>query len=93
MSSKIKTSGGIVVKENKILFIRKNNRWDLPKGKVSKKGKLLSVAINESIEETGLKKKNLKLNPKSTLLLMDLIVVSIVFYLIYFSLQVLLLTK
>ena len=34
MSSKIKTSGGIVIKENKILFIRKNNRWDLPKGKL-----------------------------------------------------------
>ena len=31
------------------------------KEKYPKKGKLISVAINESIEETGLKKKNLKL--------------------------------
>jgi len=42
-------------------LIFRKGKWDLPKGKVSKKGKLLSVAINESIEETGLKKKNLKL--------------------------------
>ena len=36
MSSKIKTSGGIVIRHDKILFIYKNGRWDLPKGKLEK---------------------------------------------------------
>ena len=55
-------SGSVILNhKNEILLIFRKGKWDLPKGKVSKKGKLLSVAINESIEETGLKKKNLKL--------------------------------
>ena len=55
-------AGSIIINhKNEILLIFRKGKWDLPKGKASKKGKLLSVAINESIEETGLKKKNLKL--------------------------------
>ena len=55
-------AGSVILNyKNEILLIFRKGKWDLPKGKVSKKGKLLSVAINESIEETGLKKKNLKL--------------------------------
>ena len=57
MSSKIKTSGGIVIKENKILFIRKNNRWDLPKGKLEDGVNSRDTALIEISEETGLKKK------------------------------------
>ena len=53
MSSKIKTSGGIVIKEHKILFIRKNNRWDLPKGKLEKGINSRETAIIEISEETG----------------------------------------
>ena len=54
MSSKIKTSGGIVIKENKILFIRKNNRWDLPKGKLEDGVNSRDTALVEISEETGL---------------------------------------
>ena len=59
MSSKIKTSGGIVIKDDKILFIRKNNRWDLPKGKLEKGVNSRDTAIVEISEETGLKTKDL----------------------------------
>ena len=58
---RIRAGSVILNNKNEILLIFRKGKWDLPKGKVSKKGKLLSVAINESIEETGLKKKNLKL--------------------------------
>ena len=58
---RIRAGSVILNRKNEILLIFRKGKWDLPKGKVSKKGKLLSVAINESIEETGLKKKNLKL--------------------------------
>ena len=58
---RIRAGSVILNYKNEILLIFRKGKWDLPKGKVSKKGKLLSVAINESIEETGLKKKNLKL--------------------------------
>ena len=54
MSSKVKTSGGIVIKENKILFIRKNNRWDLPKGKLEDGVNSRDTALVEISEETGL---------------------------------------
>ena len=64
MSSKIKTSGGIVIKENKILFIRKNNRWDLPKGKLEDGVNSRDTAIIEISEETGLKKKDLSILKK-----------------------------
>ena len=58
---RIRAGSVILNYKNEILLIFRKGKWDLPKGKVSKKGKELSVAINESIEETGLKKKNLKL--------------------------------
>ena len=58
---RIRAGSVIINHKNEILLIFRKGKWDLPKGKASKKGKLLSVAINESIEETGLKKKNLKL--------------------------------
>jgi 8-oxo-dGTP pyrophosphatase MutT (NUDIX family) len=64
MSSKIKTSGGIVIKENKILFIRKNNRWDLPKGRLEKGVNSRNTAIVEISEETGLKTKDLSILKK-----------------------------
>ena len=64
MSSKIKTSGGIVIKDDKILFIRKNNRWDLPKGKLEKGVNSRDTAIVEIAEETGLQTKDLAIMKK-----------------------------
>tara|TARA_B000000441_G_C21684034_1_gene315309 strand:- start:117 stop:575 length:459 start_codon:yes stop_codon:yes gene_type:complete len=64
MSSKIKTSGGIVIKDDKILFIRKNNRWDLPKRKLEKGVNSRDTAIIEIAEETGLQTKDLAIMKK-----------------------------
>ena len=54
MSSKIKTAGGIVIRDDKILFIYKNGRWDLPKGKAEKNENISKTAIREVYEETGI---------------------------------------
>ena len=51
MSSKIKTAGGIVIRDDKILFIYKNGRWDLPKGKLEKGNSSRETAIIEISEE------------------------------------------
>jgi 8-oxo-dGTP pyrophosphatase MutT (NUDIX family) len=46
--------GGKVYNDNKeILFIRRNGKWDLPKGKVEKKEDMETTAIREVEEETG----------------------------------------
>ena len=62
MSDIIKAAGGVVVRGKKILFIKKNGRWDLPKGRLKKRGNRKSTAVREIYEETGLKKKHLKFN-------------------------------
>ena len=36
MAEKIKAAGGVVIQGKRILFIKKNGRWDLPKGKLKK---------------------------------------------------------
>ena len=54
---RIRAGSVIINQKSQILLIYRKGKWDLPKGKVSKKGKLLTAAIDESIEETGLKKK------------------------------------
>ena len=51
MSSKIKTAGGIVIRDDKILFIYKNGRWDLPKGKLEKGNSSRETAVIEISEE------------------------------------------
>ena len=58
---RIRAGSVIINQKSQILLIYRKGKWDLPKGKVSKKGKLLTAAIDESIEETGLKKKKLRL--------------------------------
>tara|TARA_R110002049_G_scaffold249785_2_gene424125 strand:- start:25 stop:606 length:582 start_codon:yes stop_codon:yes gene_type:complete len=41
--------------KNEILFIYRNNKWDLPKGKAEKKESIEETAIREVEEETGVK--------------------------------------
>ena len=47
-------AGGVVTnKEGKVLFIYRNDKWDLPKGKLDRGESLEECAIREVIEETG----------------------------------------
>ena len=47
-------AGGLVERtDNKLLFIFRNNKWDLPKGGVEKKELIIEAAQREVIEETG----------------------------------------
>jgi 8-oxo-dGTP pyrophosphatase MutT (NUDIX family) len=48
--------GGKVYNQNgDILFIYRNNKWDLPKGKAERNESIEETAIREVIEETGVK--------------------------------------
>nr|WP_299345670.1 NUDIX domain-containing protein [Allomuricauda sp.] len=48
--------GGFVTnKKGKVLFIYRNGKWDLPKGKVDKGESIEKAAIREVEEETGVK--------------------------------------
>jgi len=51
----IEAAGGIVEKDNQILMIYRNNKWDLPKGKRENNEKIKECAIREVKEECGLK--------------------------------------
>ncbi|MBM1108013.1 NUDIX domain-containing protein [Aurantibacter crassamenti] len=49
-------AGGVVTnKEGKVLFIYRNDKWDLPKGKLDKGESIETCAIREVMEETGVK--------------------------------------
>ena len=55
----VTAAGGMVLNpENEVLFIYRNGRWDLPKGKIEKGESLEEGAVREVEEETGV--KNLK---------------------------------
>ncbi|MFM1807593.1 MAG: hypothetical protein RLZZ242_318 [Bacteroidota bacterium] len=48
-------AGGLVRnKKQEVLFIYRNNKWDLPKGKKEKSESLEEAAVREVCEETGL---------------------------------------
>ena len=65
MINKIKkTAGGVVYKDDYILLIKKNKKWDLPKGKIEKNATKRETATQEIHEETGIPKKNLVINCK-----------------------------
>jgi 8-oxo-dGTP pyrophosphatase MutT (NUDIX family) len=50
-----KAAGGILVNEKReLLFIRRRDRWDIPKGHLMDKEELLECARREIQEETGL---------------------------------------
>lgn len=57
----VTAGGGMVLNPQKeVLFIYRNGRWDLPKGKVEKNESIEAGAIREVEEETGV--KNLKIS-------------------------------
>ena len=45
----------------KILFIKKNGRWEFPKGRLKKGSKRKSTALREIYEETGISKEDLNI--------------------------------
>ena len=52
----VRAAGGIVTDEaGRMLLIRRNGRWDLPKGKVEAGETLLQAALREVEEETGVR--------------------------------------
>ena len=61
MSDIIRAAGGVVVRGKKILFIKKNGRWEFPKGRLKKRANRKKTAIREISEETGIKKKHLNI--------------------------------
>lgn len=46
--------GKVYNSKNKILFIKRNGLWDLPKGKTEKKESIAQTALREVEEETGI---------------------------------------
>ena len=50
----IKAAGGLVIREKEMLFIHRNNKWDLPKGKIEKNETSKNAAVREVMEECGL---------------------------------------
>ncbi|WP_343487791.1 NUDIX domain-containing protein [Allomuricauda sp. d1] len=52
----VTAAGGLVKnKKGKILFIYRNDKWDLPKGKIDKGETIENCALREVEEETGVK--------------------------------------
>jgi ADP-ribose pyrophosphatase YjhB (NUDIX family) len=51
----IAAGGKVINKNSEILFIYRNKKWDLPKGKVEKNENISHTALREVIEETGVK--------------------------------------
>jgi len=60
-------AGGVVTNaKGKVLFIYRNNKWDLPKGKVDKGETIEEAAVREVEEETGVKKLRIENFLKTT---------------------------
>lgn len=51
----IKAAGGVVTKGDKVLFIHRLNKWDLPKGKFDRGEKPAECALREVEEECNIK--------------------------------------
>ena len=51
----IAAGGKVINKKSEILFIYRNKKWDLPKGKAEKNENISQTALREVEEETGIK--------------------------------------
>jgi len=51
----IEAAGGFIEKDGQFLFIRRHNRWDLPKGKLEKNETIEQAAVRECEEECAIK--------------------------------------
>jgi 8-oxo-dGTP pyrophosphatase MutT (NUDIX family) len=50
----VDAAGGVVIRNNKLLFIFRNGKWDLPKGKIDEGESAKEAAIREVEEECGI---------------------------------------
>ena len=50
----IPAAGGVVIRKNKLLFIFRNSKWDLPKGKIDSGETAEEAALREVAEECGI---------------------------------------
>ena len=50
----IRAAGGVVIRNNELLFIFRNEKWDLPKGKIDNTESLEKAALREVEEECGI---------------------------------------
>jgi 8-oxo-dGTP pyrophosphatase MutT (NUDIX family) len=50
----VPASGGVVIRNNKLLFIFRNEKWDLPKGKIDQGESAKEAALREVAEECGI---------------------------------------
>jgi len=50
----IDAAGGVVKRDGKLLFIFRNGKWDLPKGKIDKGESIETAALREVEEECGI---------------------------------------
>jgi len=63
----VEAAGGMVFNNKReILFIRRNSKWDLPKGKIEKGESHTEAALREVEEETGVKGLEIKKFLKTT---------------------------
>jgi ADP-ribose pyrophosphatase YjhB (NUDIX family) len=61
-----KAAGGKVLKEDKVLFIYRFNKWDLPKGKLEKGEAIEQCAVREVEEECGIDKLKIEKQIETT---------------------------
>lgn len=52
--TQIKAAGGVVIRENRLLFIFRNEKWDLPKGRIDAGESNQEAALREVEEECGI---------------------------------------
>ena len=52
--TQIPAAGGVVIRNEKLLFIFRNEKWDLPKGKIDEGETKKEAAIREVAEESGI---------------------------------------
>jgi len=56
---KIDAAGGVVIRNNTLLFIFRNGKWDLPKGKIDEGELPAAAALREVEEECGIEGHNI----------------------------------
>ncbi len=64
--TQIPAAGGVVIRNEKLLFIYRNGKWDLPKGKIDKGETASEAAIREVAEECGIEGHQIIKNLPST---------------------------